>query len=257
MKTLRWLDVTKVVAALAACGIAGSAYADGPPGYSGGGYYAPSYYSWSGYYLGGQLGSMRSDIDGSFAFPPPATWEADRSVGIYGAQLGVQHQWGSLVLGLEADAIGTFNRGFGSDGCHPAVSCGAGLVMSGRLGNMLTIGPRIGWAMGQWMPYLTGGYASATVENRFSTAAGVVFESTRHRQSGSYLGGGVDWAMSGNWMLGLEYRHYDFNSKTLVPHTPGGAAVPFDTWTLDPSADTITLRLSYKFGRDEPVRPLK
>ena len=38
--------------------------------------------------------------------------------------------------------------------------------MRGRFDDVLTIGPRLGWAMGKWMPYLTGGYANAAFSHK-------------------------------------------------------------------------------------------
>jgi opacity protein-like surface antigen len=79
------------------------------------------------------------------------------------------------------------------------------------------------------------------------------------RNTGWYIGGGVDWALAQNWTIGIEYRHYDFDTNLeLARAVVGGVwgAVPNDNATFDMSADTITLRVNWKLGRPEP-RPLK
>jgi outer membrane immunogenic protein len=242
-----------LVAALALCV---PALADGIPRGPVAGYYGPSN-NWSGIYLGGQLGWMQSDINGAFEFAPVATFNPSNSAGVWGGQIGIQFQSGSIVVGVEGDFLGLMNNDFASDVCHPAISCVAGSTQHSRLDEIWTIGPRIGWAAGSWMPYATGGYASANVDNEFRTAAGAGIESTSNRHDGWYIGGGVDFAVSRNLVFGIEYRHYEFDTNSTVPVTPGGVAVPFDRWSLDATADSVTARLSYKFGREPEYRPLK
>ena len=45
----------------------------------------------------------------------------------------------------------------------------------------------------------------ATVHGRFD------------RFDGWYLGAGLDWVVAPNWILGLEYRHYDFDATNSIP----------------------------------------
>jgi hypothetical protein len=62
-----------------------------------------------------------------------------------------------------------------------------------------------------------------------------------------------------NWKLGVEYRHYEFDDETTTPriYATGGPSAN-NRWTLDPDADSVTVRLTYVFGceSDEPA-PLK
>jgi len=211
---------------------------------------APAY-SWTGFYIGASLGGEWETIDGSFVFPPPATWSVGNSRGLWDAHAGAQYQWNMAVLGIEGNFVGLFNNGGGSDTCHPAASCAPGATMQANLvDNIWTVGGRLGAALNAWMPYLAGGYASTRVDNNFITAGGANTSQSTH--NGWYLGVGVDWqAMvtpSGALVVGVEYRHYDFESATVVPTIVGtGAPNPFNTWTLKPQADTVELRLSWLF----------
>jgi outer membrane immunogenic protein len=215
------------------------------------------YHNWSGIYLGGQIGGFWSDINGGFVSAPLATWNSGPSGGIGGGFVGIQHEFGSIVLGVEGGYLDTFEDG-GSDICHPALSCVAGATQQGRIGSIWTVGPRLGWDAGQFMPYITGGYANAVVENDFVDISGSTLDLSRNRLDGWYFGGGVDMALNGDWKLGVEYRHYDFDDETITPHDTSGTPVLADRWSLDTSADTVTARLSYVFGRNryEP-EPLK
>jgi outer membrane immunogenic protein len=219
------------------------------------GYEPPSNYNWSGLYFGGEIGGFLSDIDGRFLNPPPGHWNAGPSGGIGGGFIGYQQQFGALVLGIEGSYVDTFHDS-GSDGCHPASACDPG-HNEGHIGQIWSVGPRLGYNAGKFMPYVSGGYANAEIENDF-VSGGTTIESASDRFNGWYLGGGVDMAITGNWKIGFEYRHYEFEDENLTPTAPSGTPFPDDRSTFSPTADTLTARLSYVFGgqREEPA-PLK
>jgi len=216
-------------------------------------------YNRTGLYIGASLGGERERIDGNFVNPPRASWSIENSRGMWDAHIGAQYQWNSLVLGVEGNFVGLFNNNNGgTDTCHPTTSCGAGTFLSARLvDNIWTVGGRLGWAFGPWMPYISGGYANARVDNASFTAAGFLIESTRTRHDGAYIGGGFDWQVwstpGGALVAGVEYRHYEFQSVTATPILFNGVANPFDAWTLKPRADTIEARLSWLFNWGGPV----
>ena len=219
------------------------------------GYEPPSNYNWSGLYFGGELGGFWSNIDGSFVTPPPGHWDAGPAGGIGGAFIGFQKEFGSFVLGIEGGYVDTFNDS-GSDGCHPASSCDPG-HNEGHIGEIWSVGPRLGYSTGKFMPYVSGGYANAKIENDF-VSGGATLDSASDRFNGWYIGGGVDMSITGNWKIGVEYRHYEFEDANLTPTTPSGVSLPDDRSTFSPTADAVTARLSYVFGtdREEPA-PLK
>jgi outer membrane immunogenic protein len=211
---------------------------------------AAPFFDWSGFYIGGEVGGAWTRTDGSFVFPPPATWRNSSSTGIGGGFVGYQYQFSNkIVFGVEANVLAPFDQNQGSSPCNPLASCGAGLVQHNSLDQALwSVGPRLGWAAGQWMPYATGGYAATRRQEAFLTAAGAVVESSSNNLSGWYVGGGVDWMLSPTWILGVEYRHYDFGTQRSVPVGPTGVAVVADTIDQSTRLDTVTARISYKFG---------
>jgi outer membrane immunogenic protein len=224
-----------------------------PPAAAGDLFY-PTNYRWSGVYLGGEIGGFWSDIDGKFTTGAPASWNSGPTGGIGGGIVGYQQEFGTIILGVEGNYLDSFNSD-GSDRCHPSSSCDPGDRHFGHIGEIWTVGGRVGWNGGQFMPFASGGYANASVANDFEDSLGVTNAASEDRLDGWYVGGGVDMAISGSWKIGVEYRHYEFDTITTTP-SAGGAPVPIDRWTLDPSADTVTARLSILFGRDREQAPI-
>jgi outer membrane immunogenic protein len=208
-------------------------------------------YDWSGFYIGGELGGAWARVDGSAVFGPPATWRNSRSTGMGGGFIGYQYQFSSnIVLGIEANVVALFNQNLGLATCVPASGCTPpGSLVGNRIGDAIwSVGPRLGWAAGMWMPYLTGGYAGTRVNDTYYLPGGVVFEQLSQNRSGWYVGGGIDWAFNPNWIVGVEYRHYDFGTLRGVPTLAGGGLNPVDSQDLSLRADSVAVRVSYKFG---------
>src|SRR5512134_530722 len=92
------------VLALSAAG----ASADGGRSVTDAGY--RSGYNWSGIYGGLSVGWQSTDIDGVVtnftgggAAPPNQNWNIDPDSGTFGGIIGIQHQFGSFVVGVEAN----------------------------------------------------------------------------------------------------------------------------------------------------------
>jgi outer membrane immunogenic protein len=217
-------------------------------------------YDWGGFYFGLHSGFQWSDFDTGYpAFGTAFGVSHDSQV--VGGQIGIQHQFGNFVLGVEGSLTAAFQDDFASTDCpNTAYTCAA------RFDDVITIGPRLGWAMGKWMPYITGGYASArfTEKEVLKTNNSQTFQASE-RHSGWYIGGGVDMALAHGWTIGLDYRHYEFDDATYDPACSGIGGVcgavgqvvfPTDRNIADASSDIISLRVSWKLGRPE-AKPLK
>ena len=95
--------------------------------------------------------------------------------------------------------------------------------------------------MGQWMQYFTGGYANGSL--RFNAqSAGITEEAVL--LGGYYIGGGVDWALTRNWIVGVEYSYYDFGSEIVACSTTTGFS---ERIRFALRKDNVMARLSYKF----------
>jgi outer membrane immunogenic protein len=212
--------------------------------------------NWSGFYFGVHSGWGWADINSQFTnaagVPTGASDSVQHDAQVVGGQIGIQHQFGHVVLGVEASLSSAFQDGFANVTCPNATrTCGK------RFDDVFMIGPRLGWAMGKWMPYLTGGYANVSIEHEsFLTGAGTNVFLGRERFDGWFIGGGVDMALAHGWTVGLEYKHMEFDSQAFQTFSPAGV-LSGDNRVVDPTIDTLTLRVSWKLGRTEPPRPLK
>lgn len=200
-------------------------------------------YDWSGLYLGANAGWMGSDTDARWpgaAAGLANSFSHSTNAGVFGGHFGFQQQFGNFLLGLEFAASGGkshFDAGSPDSGCpNPGFTC-----ETGRLTPLYQIGPRLGYTFNNWMVYLSGGYASASVNTRsFSNLTGLPFDSTTLRHNGWYFGGGVEYALNREWVLGLEYQYISLDA--------GLHRSPVDSATnriLDPDADVVRARLTY------------
>jgi hypothetical protein len=209
----------------------------------------PAAFTWTGIYGGGYIGSMWAKTDNDFVSPPPASWQQSASVGIAGGIVGIQYQWGNLVLGAEGNAGKPLSNGLGTASCNPAASCIAGTTITATSPSAIfSVGGRAGWAFGYWLPYVSGGYANAatfvqTIQSPATTEVG------RTSLDGAYIGGGLDYAVGGGGLVvGLEYRHYDFQAQRVEPFSAGSTGVLLDTYNTTPKFDTFTFRATYLFS---------
>lgn len=212
-------------------------------------------YNWSGLYFGGSLGGAWGDSSFVFANGNPANPNPIDFDGAFagGAHLGLQHQWGNFVLGIETSVL--FADLNGTSTCpNPAFAC------SVETDWIWMIGPRVGFAMNNWLFYGTGGYAIGSLDTQTTTiATGVQFDSGNERHGGWYLGAGLEWGITRNLSLGVEYKHIELDDELHVSSTiPGN---PAGDRFVDASIDVVQARLTLRLGRDEPMveraRPLK
>jgi len=204
-------------------------------------------FSWSGLYIGGNLGDarLRRTVDDSFG-RNFSNSGSGRFIG--GGQVGYNYQFANsnFVLGAEAnfDWAGSKN---GNGILIPAV--GLIQVTSGNA-SITTAAARFGFANDHWLFYgkAGGGWVGGqglTVTNLTTGAS--VSSSNSSTRSGGLLGVGVEWAFANNWSARLEYDHLGLGSRSFT--VPVGA--PFlvgDTFTSKTHLDMVTLGFNYRLG---------
>ena len=87
--------------------------------------------------------------------------------------------------------------------------------------------------------------------------AGPTWSATSKWHSGWAVGGGIDYALTRNWILGVEYLHIYFDDGLHQGFNNFGENVHDRDHLVNADADTVMARLSYKFGPREEYRPLK
>jgi opacity protein-like surface antigen len=95
------------------------------------------------------------------------------------------------------------------------------------------VAPRVGYAGGNWIPYVKGGaiIASGARDSMIayapsgSTTATVSFNGGRNFSSvGWVAGGGFEWGLYGPWSIGLEYLHVDLGKASSAQAGCAGTA---------------------------------
>jgi outer membrane immunogenic protein len=208
---------------------------------------APAW-TWSGFYAGAE-GGWR-DASGIVGVPPAGPYlpAITNQTGVIGGFIGAQKQFGQIVVGIEADYIGPS----GNDTFGTVPSFSPFVLSQLAMRNVWTVGGRVGWAanLGSWnlMPYAAGGFAQAKWEERgvLAAAPATVVDTGVGAFSGWYVGGGLDVRVWEGLIVGVEYRHYEFQTKTLSEAAPGGGPV-LESVTVKPKADTVMARVSFLF----------
>jgi outer membrane immunogenic protein len=189
--------------------------------------------TWSGFYVGGNLGYGWGNGNTDFSFlPSPAEFGLDnaslraRSTGVTGgAQAGYNWPMGSLVTGVEADIQGSGIKA--SARANPVDSfSGVPDVLSSdlKLSWFGTVRGRLGVTVTpDLLLYGTGGLAYGRVDasaNVFlpdglepSAQAPASISKTK---AGWTAGAGAEWMFAHNWSAKLEYLHVDLGSESAI-----------------------------------------
>jgi len=211
----------------------------------------PAVYNWSGFYIGGEAGWQSSEIGLSSELAGASlTYNPRHDSFALGGFVGVQRQFGQLVLGVEGGYMAAFNDVSLGATPFPYIFFPGGTgTAQAKLRDIWSIGGRAGWAINNWMPYVAAGYGNGSFEfNAQCVPNNCGNEQAKTRTDGAYVGGGLDWAVMNNWILGIEYRHYFFGAKDVNSTTPPTFVPPTEPVRFDPETDTVMARLSYKFG---------
>jgi outer membrane immunogenic protein len=221
---------------------------------------APIVASWTGLYIGGNVGysAGSSNINNATtATPPPTTFlsgAGDMAVtgAVGGVQLGYNWQLSPVWLfGIEGDFQWSGQRGqLVFTDVIPVVN-----TVESKLNWFATVRGRFGYITGNSLWYVTGGWADGERELNTTTnfAAGALAGalSTKATKSGWTVGGGVETKLwNSNWSAKLEFLHLDFgtvsNAFPLV--TAAGVVTPFTTATSAKLRDeVIRVGVNYKF----------
>ena len=259
------MRTTFAAAAGALLAFSGSARADGVPQP----YSAPvmlQVFDWSGFYVGLNGGWAGTHTKWTWDTPTDlcgvaagCTGIADTShthnAGVLGGQIGFQQQFGAIVLGVEAAVDETLSDDDnGSAGA--CVTATLNIRCQTRFSELVTVGGRLGWTpVRSWLLFASGGFASAHIDS----SLGALDNSSDHfqdggRQNGWYVGGGLEFALAQNVILGAEYQHIDLGSNDQInTQTESGFSGSFGAEAgrdIEVTADLVRARISYKLGRD-------
>jgi outer membrane immunogenic protein len=250
---------TAVAAAAALCG-AGAVLADGyaTPRAA---YERPA--DWTGLYGGVNAGWKTTNFDWAFAPPiaaaPHQAYSLQSDDGVVGLHAGYQHQFGTIVLGVEAN----YEFNWTDWAKEPGFGIAATKESDARMKRLLTVGPRFGFTHYNWLFYGTGGWAFGQIETRstiLATGLGADSAGTVDH-NGWFAGGGIEVMLSKNTFVGIEYKHVALETERHCSGPPIGTCLGagggFADRNINADVDIVTARLSLKWGREDRVVPLK
>jgi outer membrane immunogenic protein len=245
----------------------------------------PPVQDWSGIYVGLEGGYGWGRLNFGTAFDPFCTFSdfgcnpdastdsRSQSGWLFGGFVGAQKQWGSWVLGIEADfdaadikgsTTVTRSQTFGT------LTVTDNLTANGKTDELGTVRGKVGWAWSpNWMIYATGGMAWAHVkgdasfsESTFDSGCGCsnVFGDDFSLSGaggasmfGWTVGAGLDWKWQidngSAWVFGVEYLHYEFPDNTLsLADNVFGSGASFSIPNTSERIDVVKGRISYLFS---------
>ncbi len=176
--------------------------------------------SWTGFYAGLNAGAAVGASRNAFSIAGFELPSFDTSLqgAVGGGEAGYNWQTGPLVLGLEANLDASALRGSRTAPCLPPI-CGAlAASYTQKLSWFGTLRPRIGYAVGSWLLYATGGAAFAQFGANATAALGPFFavDNRSQTRSGWTLGGGVEVEFAPRWTAKIEYLHLDLGDRTTT-----------------------------------------
>lgn len=185
--------------------------------------------AWNGVYAGlqggGIYGNWHFDFSGAFSLPINGEF-----AGVAGGWLaGAGGMAGPLYLGIEADVSEAAASG-------PTSVLGVA-VLSIEPDWFVTLRGRAGFE--PWQDTLVYGTAGiGWTDTSYRLSAGGATATDHETRAGLALGGGVEWAISGNVAGRIEYLHIDFPSKSFTDRR----------LTLTTFGDTSVVRAAIVFG---------
>jgi outer membrane immunogenic protein len=163
--------------------------------------YAPPLFTWTGLYLGGQIGyAWGTDTVTVIPVGFGTNFTPNGVVG--GGHIGYNLQLNQFVAGIEGDIEGT--------GISRTFSPG-GVIYNTSVSAQGSIRARLGLAFDRVLVYATGGGEFAGFD---TTVTAIASDQSSQTRAGWTVGGGVEYAVTPNWSIRAEYRFADFGDFT-------------------------------------------
>ncbi len=187
--------------------------------------FQPMNTSWDGLFAGIHAGYSNGDFSANLLGGADQPFDDDRYA--LGGQIGYDSGFGNFVVGIIADFSAIENEavtnGFGALGAY-----------SLEVEWLATARGRLGLALEDFMPFISGGVAFAGID---SSLAGVSDKETR---TGWTVGGGIEYALGNGLTIGGEYLYVDLGNER---NTYGATAIDSDL-----TVHVVRANLNYRFS---------
>lgn len=213
-----------------------------------------SVYNWSGLYVGGNLGYGWTNADWEnlestppatfFDYTPGQTFSHSMSGVIGGGQIGYNYQSGPWVFGIEAMVDAASIKGaFSSD-----TPFGAGDdQFEARIKMLMLFTGRLGYAWNNLLAYGKAGVGVANIRAEVSDDVGAFTGSgsDSHWLTGPTVGVGLEYGITANLSIGVEYDYLYLKSATYQL----GDATGSYSWDVDVrNVNLVMAKLNYRFN---------
>jgi outer membrane immunogenic protein len=211
---------------------------------------APLPFSWTGFYIGGNLGGAWTNTNITEANFGLTFNNGNNAVFVAGGQVGFNYQVGSVVFGVEGD----FDWAANNNNTTVAVigPLGDSFTASANDRWMATVAGRLGYAFDRWMIYAKGGGGWVGANGFTVTDLTTGFTATPGNSStvtGWLVGGGFEWAFANNWSIRAEYDYFGLSGRSFT--IPAGVipALGADTFSTGTSnIQMATVGINFRFG---------
>jgi outer membrane immunogenic protein len=234
--------------------------------------------NWAGPYVGADVGAaigqsktQQSTIvspTGYFATTSPPAINAAGSktlspLGVIGGiHAGWDWQFGSVVAGVLGEfGAQSVSESKSSTGVYPCCAPTTFTVQNKVSTDWFaSFRPRVGYAFGSFLPYLTGGVSVTNLRANFTftDTFGSAIETANKTstQLGWSVGSGLEWAMNDNWSFKGEYLYTDYGRISTRGSVLTALGTSFPSSTFNHSADlqvhAIRVGFSYRFAAPTP-----
>jgi outer membrane immunogenic protein len=225
---------------------------------------APAYvpvpvYSWTGCYIGGNVGyGWGRTQESDFLTLPGFDIGSDTGTGVVGGgQIGCDYQTANWVFGVQGMFDGSGVKGSlvpnGANSAFNPIAFTANETHGFKTEWFATLTGRIGYVVWpQALLYLKGGAAWA--HNTYSDSD-PIFAGTGYLGKGSAnpsgwtIGGGLEYTFLPNWSAFVEYNFIDFGSRnvTIIYNVPADIVTNPYGYHYNQNLQTVLVGLNYRF----------
>jgi outer membrane immunogenic protein len=223
--------------------------------------YRPAIYDWTGFYIGanvgGDWGNATITTSTTTAFQPAGTATKVSSMGVLGGvQAGFNVQFSPVVIGFEATWDATSLTGTQSVPSSLFATAEQSTVAATWVA---TATGRLGFAANDFLFYAKGGVAWMRADHtqalNFNNSGFLTLQTITDNRSGFTAGAGVEFGMTENLSLKVEYDYLGFGTKNynfgnLSTNPAPGVTVPLGAFPVaeKSSVQMVVAGINYRFN---------